>query len=248
MFFKQPIMKRIIYTLALVLITKTIFAQVTGSSSTSEAYRNFMVQSSSAIKIKDLVIFDLVGGSDRFFSNEWLTGGGTNYYNVTTSANYWFNYDFLKKELYVKWKDTAIIVDNNYLKSFYIYHKNEKHTFCRYPALGTTELAELLSADTAQAKLKFVKLRNTKLQRNDKSSAGSNYLGDFADKYVNEYTYYLVFADDTAVKVKLNSKSFLESLKPVYTAKAQELLKSVKKINESSLKQVVDILNKESAI
>lgn len=245
-------MRKLAYTIALVLVAKTMFAQNysggTGSASMTAGYRDFMVQSTSALKIKEMLTFDQVGGTERFLANEWVPGAGINYYNTVTTTGYTFNYDFWKKELYVKWGDTAIIADNNYLKSFYVTVDNEKHTFCRYQALGTAELVELLSADTAQAKLKLVKMRTTTIQRNDKSNSGSNLMGDFKDHFTSEYAYYLVFPDDTAVKIKMNSKAFLEGLKPGYTAKAQELLKSVKKVNETSLKQVVNNINRGSSI
>ena len=244
-------MKRIAYTILLVLVAKTIFAQNVASTSSAamgEGYRNFMIQSTSAIKIKEMITFDQVGGTERFLANEWVPGAGINYYNSSTAAGYTFNYDFWKKELYVKWGDTAIIADNNYLKSFYVTVNNEKHTFCRYQALGTAELVELLSADTAQSKLKLVKMRTTVILRNDKSNAGANLMGDFKDHFSTEYAYYFVFPDETTAKIKLNSKSFLEGLKPAYTSKAQELLKGVKKINENSLKQVVDNINRSLSI
>ncbi|RYY06825.1 MAG: hypothetical protein EOP43_05140 [Sphingobacteriaceae bacterium] len=237
-------MKKVFITIFLAFVASLTFAQLTSSGSIGESYRNFMVQSTSFLNPHDFVSFEPIGGTDRFFSEKWENGGARNLNDaVIANKDYQFNYDFLKHELYAKWKDTIITVDNNYLKSFYIYNGNSRHNFCKILQIDPENFVELLSADTLQNKIMLLKKRTTSIRKGDKASPGSNYLGNFSDAYNSKTEYFLLFPDKASVKINISKKNILEKLQPSYKRKAETILSSERSLNDTKAINLINALN-----
>jgi hypothetical protein len=235
-------MKANLFTLLLnMLVGVSVSAQISNTTSIGEDYRNFMVQAGSNLNVKDLVTFEPLGGKEHFFSDNWETGGIINNNNVTISKNYRFNFDFITQDIYVKWKDTAIIVDNSSVKSFFLIKEGTTHLFYKFRVDKNIVFAELISTDTLQKGLKLVKVRAISLRKGDKSSAGSNFVGDFSDKYLTDTGYYLFLPEGGSKKIKLHKKDILQNIPPAYKSIAETLLKNTRSVNET---QAADLINK----
>lgn len=189
--------------------------------------------------------FEEIGGSDRFLLNNWGNGGAVTIKNQTVNTNkYRYNYDFFKYELYAKAGDTIIVVNDKLVRWFYIVDQYSRHTFGRFPAIGSTNFEELLSADTtATGKFKLIKQRNTSVIKYAGANGSTALSGATGDQYQNELVYFLVTPDGAAVKFKLNNKSFLACLPPAYQTRAGGLLQQYKKLDEQNLAMLINDLN-----
>ncbi len=188
--------------------------------------------------------FESVGGTNRFLSIDWETGGAVTYQNkIVNSTRYKYNYDYISHQLFAKSGDTVIAVNGSHLKSFYITVNGRTHAFYKFPAIGSDNFEELLSADTVAGKLRLIKQRNVTLIKYTQANASAALTGDRSDIYQGVVNYFILFPDNVAVKVKLSSKSVMESLEPQYRAKAIPLINNTKKIDEDSLARIINSMN-----
>src|SRR4051794_16412813 len=88
-----------------------VSAQVNIGGDLEKGYRDFVQQTRSGIKSRELSDFATLGGKKRFFSNDWETGTLVTGYGLTVSNSYQFNYDFLDNQLYALHNDTVIAVN-----------------------------------------------------------------------------------------------------------------------------------------
>jgi len=218
------------------------FAQTNQTGSLSEAYRNFNILATSSLNYKSLKDFKSIAGKDVFYSDEWMHGGAVSTSNMSVSTGYEFNFNFMNHELFTKYKDSVIVIDNNSLKSFYLNDNGKKKHFYKYAFTGDIKFYELLSSDTTSNKIMLLKLRTVKEQRGDKS-AGSNYTGDFSNKFVSSYDYYLLLPDNSFKRIKLNAESLQKNLSPDYEEKVKSVIKNHKKVNEKTAGEIIDELN-----
>ncbi|MFA6082909.1 hypothetical protein [Mucilaginibacter sp.] len=228
--------------LASVGLSFSAFAQTNQTGSLSEAYRNFNILATSSLNYKSLKDFKSIAGKDIFYADEWMYGGAVSTSNLSVSAGYQFNFNFMNHELYTKYKDSVIVIDNNSLKSFYLSDNGKKKQFYKYAFTGDIKFYELLSSDTTNTKIMLLKLRTVKEQQGYKS-AGSNYTGDFSNKFVSNYEYYLLFPDNSFKRIKLSAESIQKNLSPDYEEKAKSVIKNHKKVNEKTAGQIIDELN-----
>ena len=110
-------------------------------------FNNFMLQTHSQFAKGQLNEFTGLGGTQRYFSNVWLAGTATNPQDVTLGTPFVFNFDFKEHELYAQWRDTAIVVNNNFLKSFMILENGQPHYFLRAPTIHLKYFFESLGYD-----------------------------------------------------------------------------------------------------
>jgi hypothetical protein len=189
--------------------------------------------------------FESIGGTNRFFSTDWVAGGAVTFQNkIVRGDMYKYNYDFAKHELFAKTSEAIIAVNPDHLRSFYLIDSiGNRHTFYKFPAIGVNDFEELLSADTAAGKLKFVKQRNVTIIKYTGANANSALTGNTGDSYQDVVNYFILFPDNTAVKIKLSGKSFIENLKPKYQARANAVMGNLKKVNEADLAKLVNDIN-----
>lgn len=206
------------------ILTFTFFsgrAQVNLYGTLDDVYRNFMVNAHTQFTKAILNDFIGVGGNERFMSNNWVSGGATNYYGVTISQNYLFNYDFLGHELHAKWRDTTIVVNTNYVKHFFLIENNRTHNYIKSAALDPQAkfFYESIAYDEVSGdsgKVQLLKHRIVKQLKANKNDYLANFSGDYTDKFNNKVEYYIVFPDNTSTKVKMSKSSIAEALSVKY--------------------------------
>ncbi len=186
-------------------------------------FNNFMLQTHSQFAKGQLNEFTGLGGTQRYFSNVWLAGTATNPQDVTLGNPFVFNFDFKEHELYAQWRDTAIVVNNNFLKSFMILENGQPHYFLRAPTIHLKYFFESLGYDPELKKdrVQLLKLRTVKTIKANKNDYATTFNGDYSDKMKNEIEYYLMMPDNTHVRVKLTKKAISAAL-PAYADKINE--------------------------
>jgi|GEM_PF-1090273 len=186
-------------------------------------FNNFMLQTHSQFAKGQLNEFTGLGGTQRYFSNVWISGTATNPQDVTLGTPFVFNFDFKEHELYAQLRDTAIVVNSNYLKSFMLLENGQPHYFIRYPSIHIKYFFESIGYDPELKTnpVQLLKLRQVKVRKTNKNDYAANFNGDFADKLDNEVEYYIVLPDNTHTKVKLNKKAISAAL-PAYADKINE--------------------------
>lgn len=205
-------MKKLLFIFMGLAALQSATAQLTGGS-LAEQFNNFVVNANTQFNKAPLVDFVNVGGDKRFLSNKWSPGGVANNYGYILSNGFTFNYDFMKQELYARWKDTSIAVDPRAVSYFYMDTENGRKYFVKnlkldgkgnnfYEAFAT----ENPMKDSNQVQL--LKYRTVKRIRVNRNDYAANFSGDYSDTYDNTEEYYLVFPDQTVTKVKLSRKSF----------------------------------------
>jgi hypothetical protein len=209
-----------------------------------DQFNNFMMQSHSQFAKGQLKEFIGLGGEQRYFSNTWVIGGAVNPSNVTISDNYVFNFDFKEGELYAQWKDTAIVVNSNYLKSFFLMKDGTMHYFVRASYIQTNHFFESLGyePDKANPTVQLLKLRTIKEVKVNRNDYYVNSTGDYSNKLDNDVVYYLVLADQSFRKIKLSRKSLEEAL-AAYKGKVNEYLAQVSRINEETVAGLIRYIN-----
>lgn len=247
-------MKKICFILAVFAVSTIGRAQTIvsePSNATIYGFREFMVKSTSSAVTRNLLEeFKANGGDKRFFTDGWVPGSATNNYDVTLSEGYTFNYDFLENNLYARWKDSSIVVNNNYLKSFSLVDsRGYYHYFIKFPTddLSRPPFYEVISYEYDSAVkpdfgYKFVKSRTIKVVKANKNDYVANQTGNYSDKIKSIYEYFIGFPDGKLIPAKFNKKFLSDTF--AGNDKAQELINKMTKVNEETIISMVRSLNK----
>lgn len=214
--FKFSGMKKLFFSLVLFAGLDSASAQLTGGS-LAEQFNNFVINANTQFNKAPLVDFVNVGGDKRFLSNKWSPGGVANNYGYILSNGFTFNYDFMKQELYARWKDTSIAVDPRLVSYFYIDTEKGRQFFVKNLKLDGkgNNFYEAFATDNPikdSSNVQLLKFRNVKRIRANRNDYAANFSGDYSDTYDNNEEYYLVFPDQTVTKVKLTRKSIQSAL------------------------------------
>lgn len=254
-------MKRSTYLLLLALIFSARFGYaqsnalsaprpVLSSSDLSELslmdkFNNFMLQTHGQFSKGQLKEFSGMGGTERYFANNWVQGGATNPYDVTISAKYEFNFDFLNHELYAQLKDTAIVVNSNFLKSFFLEKDGMPHYFVKAQSIDAKYFFESLAYDPSQKDaVQLLKLRTIKVIKTNRNDYAANFNGNYDDKLNNKVEYFILRPDNTYEKVKLNRKSLSEAL-VAYKDKVDKFFEKADGMNEQTAAALIAYINQK---
>lgn len=222
---------------------QNLSAQVNIGGNIEKGYRDFVLQTRSVITKNELNDFNALGGEKRFFSSKWEKGKVTSNGGASVSTSYTFNYDFLDKQLYTLYKDTVIAVDENYINSFYLEKSGTTHFFVKIPSIDNTGFMESVGYDSTKARpVLFLKNRTPIMSKGDKNSYLSNFSGEYSDNIKDKSEYYLYFPDGTSAKVRIDKKVLSEALEK-YSEKTAPFFKSVKKITEDNIKDLLMLVN-----
>jgi hypothetical protein len=234
---------RSIVLVLLVMMVHAVRAQVNMYGEAGIAYRNMLLDSKSLFA-KGIKNFTEAGGANRFFSESWVDGGATNPGGVTVSTPYKFNFDFIEHELYAMSKDTSIIINNNYLKSFYLLEQGAAHYFVRAPFIDPAHFFESIGYDSTvkQPAVQLLKLRTIKVKKADKNSYAANFSGEYSDTYTSSMAYYILLPDNHFTPVKLNKKSLSAALAG-YKAKTDAFFAGAGTVNEAGMVVLLKSLN-----
>lgn len=236
-------MKQIVVLLLFIAGTGKLVAQVNIGDNIEKGYRDFVQQTRSIITKNELSDFAGLGGEKRFFSGKWEKGQITSNTGLSISTKYMFNYDFLDKQLFVLFKDTVIVADNNYVNSFYLEKDGVRHFFTKFSSIDNTNFMESIHFDSTQKTgIQFLKNRTTVLVKGNKNSYMANFSGNYSDDLKEKTDYYLYFPNGTFLKVKLDKKDLSAALEK-YNDKTAPFFNSVKKVTEENVKDLLLLLN-----
>jgi hypothetical protein len=158
-----------------------------------------------------------VDGS-QFFTDSWSTGSITSQNKQVFSDSYLFLYDKVRQELFVKQKDSNVVVliDKNQIFSFTI-NTDKPHLFQHaqiYDLNNTVDFFEMLSQNNNYTLLKLNKASFEKANPNDMEKVRG---GVFEDAFVDHITYYL-YHNNKLQKITLNESSIRKALKDQQSA------------------------------
>jgi hypothetical protein len=152
----------------------------------------------------------------QFFSPSWTTGTVTNISNEQFGKNYLFLYDKVRQELFMKLKDSSVVLlaDKNQISSFTV-NTDKTHNFV---AAGTYDPSNkgnffevLVKNDKGYSLFKLTKCKFVKADERDMEKQR---LGEVYDSFQDQVTYY-IFKDGVVQTVALRKNNILKVLSPV---------------------------------
>jgi len=206
-------MKKIILAVTLLSINSTVISQTTTGVSMGKdfgmisnlgkaqtGFESFQTYSSKDVK------------GSQFFSYTWCSGSVTTITNTIISKNYLFLYDKVGQNLYIKPKDSTLIVlaDKSQISSFTL-NTDKEHQFVKatlYNPSSHESFFEVLASGNYTL-LKSLQTIFEKANPNDIERARS---GDHSDAFVDHYKYF-IFYNNSLQEIKLNENSLRKNIK-----------------------------------
>jgi hypothetical protein len=155
----------------------------------------------------------IVNGS-QFFSPSWSTGSVTTLSGETIGKNYFFLFDKVRQLLFMKWKDSAVVllVDGDQIRSFML-NTDREHYFVPtsdYDSSIKGRFFEVLAnQDNGYTLLKFIK---TKFVKADERDIEKQRLGDIYDAFLDETSYFLSYRKAVPEQILLKEKNIKKVL------------------------------------
>jgi hypothetical protein len=206
-------MKKIITILPVCLITIQVFSQITsvGMGNEFKQITNFGRRQTGFEGLQTYRSGNVKGS--QFFNDNWSTGSVTTTNKEVFSANYLFIYDKVRQELFLKAKDSdmVLLADKNQIYSFSIL-TDRMHNFQRailYDPNQKDNFFEVLVQSDKYILLKLIKTTFEKANPNDMEKVKQ---GNFDDEFVDHITYYL-YHNNKIQKINLNENSVRKALK-----------------------------------
>jgi len=180
----------------------------------------------------------------QFFNETWSAGSVTGTNKVIISNNYLFLYDKVRQELFIKPKDSDLIVlvDKNQILSFTI-NTDKAHVFYRaamYDPSQDGNFVEVLVQNDKYSLLKVIKTDFVKANPNDLEKVKQ---GEFNDEFVDHLSYY-IFSNNKIEKINLSEYGIRKVMKPEKT-KVDDFfsLHSNDEVDERLLVNLINTLN-----
>lgn len=217
-------------------------------SAQANAYRDFIIAASSKTNPVILVEnFKEVGGSSRFFSDDWCDGYVTPNYGASTSHGTKFNYDYDEKTLYLKSSSKEIIAINmQSVKNFGIVsEKGEMHHFAKIKGIDidTLNFYEIIGGSDSSS-IAIFKTKIIELRKADKNDYLNNFNGDYSSTYLSKTEYILYDSAKGTKKTKSINKKELLAFYPDHKNKILLDFKKKNKLSDQEAKLLIDgILN-----
>ncbi|HEY2349687.1 MAG TPA: hypothetical protein VGH64_11750 [Puia sp.] len=155
-----------------------------------------------------------INGS-QFFLPEWSSGEVITIHHEIYSQDLQFMYDKVRQELFVRKKDSAMVLLTNKdeVKSFKLKNdRGEEFTFLNSKFFDEERpevFYQLLISDSA--KLSLIKYIKTTLEKADTHDMMKVREGEINDAFVDKNTYYIVGSKGSMVPVQLKYKKLKES-------------------------------------
>jgi hypothetical protein len=150
----------------------------------------------------------------QFFTDSWADGSVTSSAKYTLSKNFVFLYDKVRQELFMKSKDSNIVllVDKSQIESFTI-NSDKPHVFVpasKYiPSLAGNFVETIIPTGNYQ----LLKLITTSFEKANMNDLEAVKQGDFSDKFIDHITYY-VFHNNGFKEIKsLSEHNIRKALK-----------------------------------
>ena len=187
----------------------------------------------------------IVNGS-QFFSPSWSGGTVTTTRNETFGKGYSFLFDKVRQELFMKYKDSSVILlaDKSQISSFTL-HTDKDHSFVASASYDPSKKGDffevLAKSDTGWTLLKLIR---TKFVKGDERDIEKQRLGEIYDSFEDAVTYYLSYKKGLPHQIPLKEKPLLKVLDRDKT-KAGIYLAAHKqdRIDEAFMRNLVEFIN-----
>ncbi len=180
----------------------------------------------------------------QFFNDNWSVGSVTTTDKEVFNNNYLFIYDKVRQELFLKPKDSDVVVlaDKSQIYSFSIF-TDRMHNFQQallYDPNQKGNFFEVLVQSDKYTLLKLIKTTFEKANTNDMEKVRQ---GNFEDEFVDHVTHYL-YHNHKLQKISLNENSVRKALKDLQS-KADDFLNlhSNNEFNEQLLINLITTIN-----
>lgn len=208
-------MKKIIIFILLTIASVTIYSQITSAGMQSE-FKEIAGLGSRQSGFEGFQTYksNTVNGSQFFYEN-WCTGAVTTIeQNVISSNNYLYTFDKVRQELFIKLKDSSLILlaDKNQIFSFTL-KTDRTHLFeqaSKYDTAKKGIFFEVLVKGKEYDLLKYTKTIFEKANLNDIEKIKQ---GEFNDEFVDKNMYY-VYQNDKLTTIDFKQRTLLKALKP----------------------------------
>jgi hypothetical protein len=154
----------------------------------------------------------------QFYFPDWSEGALITDANETAAANYLFLYDKVRQFLFLKPKDSTIVLqaDKDKIHGFYLEHDG-KHQFeiaSRYDPANKTDFYEVLAKkDSGYTLLKLVKTRFIKFDPNNSANITSVREGNMSDEFEDDVSYFISYRHGLPQAIKPKDNSIKKVLK-----------------------------------
>jgi hypothetical protein len=204
---KNRIFKRTIILLALLFLQSAIYAQVESAQIGAEFKE---VSANAGRQIQGIQTYNSgeVKGSQFFFPT-WTGGSVTTINNEVISNNYSFLYDKVRQQLFMKWKDSSIILqaEKDQITGFTL-NTDKEYRFASaslYDPSDTSNFFEVLASNKKDySLLKLVKATFVKADPTDMLRMRE---GDVYDKFVDNISYYVSYQNGFPKKITFKERS-----------------------------------------
>jgi hypothetical protein len=235
--------KNVTLILATVALTPAAFSQVNSISMSSD-FKQISgfgkLQSGEALQTYSS---HNTKGS-QFFNENWSIGSVTTTNKEVINTGYLFLYDKVRQELFLKPKDSDVVVlaDKNQIYAFSIF-TDKMHNFRQAALYDLNEKGNFVEVLVESDNYSLLKLNKTTFEKANTNDMEKVRSGNFDDEFVDHITYYL-FHDNKLQKIKL-SESFLRKALKEQQSEVNDFfnLHENDEFTEQLLVSLVDFLN-----
>jgi hypothetical protein len=241
---KNRIFKRTIILLALLFLQSAIYAQVESAQIGAEFKE---VSANAGRQIQGIQTYNSgeVKGSQFFFPT-WTGGSVTTINNEVISNNYSFLYDKVRQQLFMKWKDSSIVLqaEKDQITGFTL-NTDKVHSFVSaavYIPTDNTNFFEVL--DSSRKGYSLLKLVRATFVKADPTDMLRMREGDVYDKFVDDISYYISYNNGLPRKIAFKEKSIQKAF-PSVSEKIAEYYnqKENKNMDDNFLIGLIQALN-----
>jgi len=186
----------------------------------------------------------------QFFNPNWAPGNVVTSNNETITNNYLFLFDRVRQELFIKLKDSDVVLtaDKTQVASFTLI-TDKAHLFVpdtkfnKDAAGKDIRFYEVLEMnDNGYCFFKYVDTKFVKSNPNDMMKIKS---GDFSDEFVDNTTYYVFSPEAGLTKISFKEQSILKALESSKQEKAKAYFSAhnSERVDENFVSNLVKMLN-----
>jgi hypothetical protein len=210
----------------------TEFKEISGFGRTQSGFEGLQTYKSGSV----------IGS--QFFNDSWTSGSVTGSNRETISINYLFLYDKVRQDLYIRPKDTNLIIlaDKNQVVSFVI-NTDKPHLFNNASIYDPNQKGNFFEMLVENDNYTFLKLTQATFKKADPNDMEKVKNGEFQDEFVDHVTYYL-YHNNKAEKIKLNEPALRKAFKE-QQAKVDDFFStnSNSEVNEQLAINLVNTIN-----
>jgi len=183
-----------------------------------------------------------VNGS-QFLPDTWSNGSVTTNTNITISSGYLFLYDKVRQTLYIRPKDSnMIVVAEKSEINFFTLNATETYSFAKASIYDSSASASFFQV-LISGNYTLLKSINTSFEKANPNDLERAHSGDHRDAFIDKETYY-VYHNGKLQKIKLTENS----IRRIFTDNSSALnnylnLHQADEINETFLENLVSSLN-----